>query len=137
VRLSYEMSLARLESGGFAVLGTVDERRGVHLVPVIYVVAPGKVAIPIDRVKDKTTMRLRRIENLGNDPRASLLVDHRSDDWAELWWVRADLTFLEVERPARWAPVFADRFPPYVVAAAIESVLVLAIESVTGWQATR
>jgi len=40
--------------------------------------------------KPKTTQRLRRLANIENDSRVSLLVDHYTDEWADLWWVRAD-----------------------------------------------
>ncbi|MGH9111883.1 MAG: TIGR03668 family PPOX class F420-dependent oxidoreductase, partial [Acidimicrobiales bacterium] len=40
--------------------------------------------------KPKSTLALRRLDNLRAHPAASLLVDHYSDDWRELWWVRLD-----------------------------------------------
>ena len=33
---------------------------------------------------------LRRLDNIRSNPQVSLLVDHYSDDWAALWWVRVD-----------------------------------------------
>ena len=40
--------------------------------------------------KPKSTLALRRLDNLRAHPAASLLVDHYSDDWSELWWARLD-----------------------------------------------
>jgi len=61
-------------------------------VPVCFVVADGLAAIPIDRVKEKSTTELQRVRNLEVDPRATLLCEHWDpDDWSQLWWVRAYL----------------------------------------------
>lgn len=40
--------------------------------------------------KPKSTMALRRLDNIAANPRVSLVVDHYDDDWSQLWWVRAD-----------------------------------------------
>jgi len=39
--------------------------------------------------KPKSTLFLRRLQNLNNRS-ASLLVDHYDEDWTTLWWVRMD-----------------------------------------------
>jgi PPOX class probable F420-dependent enzyme len=136
VHLSDETCRSRLASGRFGVLGTVDARRGVHLVPVVYVMHEDRIVVPIDRVKPKATVRLRRIRNLDEDDRAGLLIDHRSDLWDELWWVRADLRFVGSSPPGRWAAALADRFPPYADPASVASVLTFTITAISGWQAT-
>ena len=38
--------------------------------------------------KPKRTRALQRLENVERDPRVTVLVDHWSADWTELWWVR-------------------------------------------------
>jgi len=38
--------------------------------------------------KPKRTGQLRRLDDMRADGRATLLVDHYDDDWAQLWWVR-------------------------------------------------
>jgi PPOX class probable F420-dependent enzyme len=40
--------------------------------------------------KPKSTLALRRLENLHANGSCSLLVDHYSEDWTSLWWVRVD-----------------------------------------------
>lgn len=60
-----------------------------HLVPVVFVLRNDIVYTAVDG-KPKTTRRLRRLANIEDNPRVSLLVDHYSDDWAQLWWVRVD-----------------------------------------------
>jgi PPOX class probable F420-dependent enzyme len=75
-----------------ARLATVTPDGVPHLVPVVFAIDPNSTEIVYTAVdaKPKTTHRLRRLANIENNPQVSLLVDHYSDDWAQLWWVRAD-----------------------------------------------
>lgn len=125
-----------MDSALFGVLGTVDPDRGTHLVPVVFAVSGDELVVPIDAVKPKETRQLRRISNLRSDGRSSLLVDHRSDDWTELWWVRADLGFLGTRDYADgWPSRLANRYPPYRKAGTVESLLLFTIRSLGGWSA--
>ncbi len=78
-----------------ARLGTVAPGGLPHLVPVVFAVAADDrggsemVYTAVD-AKPKTTRRLRRLANIDSNPAVSLLVDHYSDDWTQLWWVRVD-----------------------------------------------
>lgn len=48
--------------------------------------------------KPKTTTRLRRLQNIRENPRVALLADGYEDsDWTRLWWVRADATATVLE----------------------------------------
>jgi len=41
--------------------------------------------------KPKSTLDLRRVQNIRSNSAVSLLVDHYDDaDWSQLWWVRVD-----------------------------------------------
>ena len=61
-----------------------------HLVPCTFAVdSAGRIVIGIDS-KPKSSVNLRRLQNIAANPRVSLLVDHYSDDWQQLWWARAD-----------------------------------------------
>jgi len=81
-----------------ARLATVTPDGVPHLVPVVFAVDPdgrdgrdsAEIVYTAVDAKPKTTHRLRRLANIENNPQASLLVDHYSDDWTQLWWVRAD-----------------------------------------------
>src|SRR5262245_57313224 len=72
-----------------ATLATITPDGTPHLVPVVFAVHHDVVYTAID-AKRKSTQRLRRLANIEGNPRVSLLVDHYHDDWAQLWWVRAD-----------------------------------------------
>jgi PPOX class probable F420-dependent enzyme len=72
-----------------ARLGTVGPDGTPHLVPVVFVLRDDVVYTAVD-AKPKTTQRLRRLANIERQPLVSLLVDHYTDDWTQLWWVRVD-----------------------------------------------
>jgi len=74
----------------------------VDAVPVCFVVEASRVAVPIDRVKAKTSLDLQRTRNLTEDPRAALLCDHwDSVEWSRLWWVRVSLELVGVTAEER------------------------------------
>ncbi len=50
----------------------------------------GEVLYSAVDAKPKATLALQRLHNLRANPSASLLVDHYSEDWSALWWVRID-----------------------------------------------
>mgnify|MGYP000552978996 CR=1 FL=1 len=136
MRLGEAHALERLAAYDHGVLATVHPRRGVDAVPVVYAVDDGHVGIPVDRVKPKASTRLQRELNLEADPRATLLVDHWDPvDWSRLWWVRAELRWVDsVERVGRLGELLEERYPQYA-GRPFEKVLVLRVERLTGWQA--
>ncbi|MGE5695287.1 MAG: TIGR03668 family PPOX class F420-dependent oxidoreductase [Candidatus Sericytochromatia bacterium] len=76
-------------TGQVAFLATATAQGVPHVVPVVFAVSHDVVYTAVD-TKRKTTHRLRRLVNIEQNPRVSLLVDHYADDWEQLWWVRAD-----------------------------------------------
>ena len=139
MRLSADEARARLAVHVHGVLCTLHPQRGPDPQPVVYAVSEdGHVAVPIDRVKPKSSSRLQREDNLETDPRAALLIEHwETEDWSRLWWVRAHLQHVPDPPPsltedltarlARAVPQYADR--PF------HRLLVCRIVSVTGWSA--
>ena len=139
MRLNPDDARARLAGQVHGVLCTLHPQRGPDPQPVVYAVTEdGHVGVPIDRVKPKSSTRLRREDNLEADPRGSLLIEQwDAEDWSRLWWVRAELHHLpdpppEVvrdleDRLARTVPQYADK--PF------HRVLVCRIVGVTGWSA--
>jgi PPOX class probable F420-dependent enzyme len=72
-----------------AMLATSGADGAPHIVPVVFAVHDDVVYTAVD-AKRKSTRRLRRLANIEANPQVSMLVDHYEDDWAQLWWVRAD-----------------------------------------------
>jgi hypothetical protein len=139
MRLDEGSARARLVAHDHGVLCTVHRERGADAVPVVYVVDDdGYVAVPIDRVKPKSSSRLQRERNLEADPRATLLIEHWDrGDWSRLWWVRAELRWQRDVAPDRveaLAAGLASRYPQYADQP-FTSVMVLRIVGVTGWAA--
>ena len=80
----------RFTQSPIARLATTTPGGAPHVVPVVFAVGDDDVVYTAVDAKPKTTRRLRRLANIESNPRVSLLVDHYADDWAQLWWVRAD-----------------------------------------------
>ena len=80
---------ARFAQARVARLATIGPDGRPHLVPIVFVLVDDVVWSAIDS-KPKSTRALRRLDNIRSNPQVSLLVDHYSDDWAALWWVRVD-----------------------------------------------
>ena len=78
-----------------AMLATAGADAVPHIVPVVFAVHHdgdrARIYTAVD-AKRKSTQRLRRLANIEDNPRVSMLVDHYDEDWTQLWWVRADGT---------------------------------------------
>ena len=81
----------RLGEARTAVLSTVTADGRPHAVPCCYFLE-GDVAYSAVDAKPKSTLALRRLDNLSANPAACLLVDCYDDDWSKLWWIRVDGT---------------------------------------------
>ena len=60
-----------------------------HVVPCCFV-ADGEVIYSAVDAKPKSSLALRRLENVRVTPSVSLLIDEYGEDWSSLWWVRLD-----------------------------------------------
>ncbi len=74
-----------------AVLSTVTSEGRPHAVPCCFVLTGDVVYSAVD-AKPKSTLALRRLDNLAANPAVCLLVDCYEDDWSQLWWIRVDGT---------------------------------------------
>jgi PPOX class probable F420-dependent enzyme len=95
-------------------LATTDADGSPHLVPVVFALVGETVWTAVD-AKPKTTTALRRLDNVRAHPAVSLLVDHYADDWATLWWVRADgvATVLDVDEGRAGLDALTAKYPQY------------------------
>ncbi|MGV9712633.1 TIGR03668 family PPOX class F420-dependent oxidoreductase [Gordonia sp. NPDC003424] len=83
------MMRERFTQARVARLATVGADGQPHLVPMVFAVEDDTLYTCVDH-KPKRTRALRRLANIAVNPAVSVLVDHYSDDWDELWWVRVD-----------------------------------------------
>jgi PPOX class probable F420-dependent enzyme len=131
-------ALGRLSNARSAQLATVTAAGAPHIVPIVFALDQGRVVTAVDH-KPKSTTRLRRLANIEHQPRVSLLVDHYSDDWDQLWWVRVDgpATLVDPAAPGH-AAIVAPLRDKYMHYAAVDlgTAIVITIDHVAGWSAT-
>lgn len=70
-------------------LATLSPGGRPHIVPCCFVLDDQTAYSAVD-AKPKSTLALRRLENVKGNASCSLLVDHYTEAWTELWWVRLD-----------------------------------------------
>ena len=78
-------------------LATLTPEGRPHIVPCCFVLDDQTVYSAVD-AKPKSTLALRRLENVRAHPPCSLLVDQYSEEWTDLWWVRVDGSGRVIER---------------------------------------
>jgi PPOX class probable F420-dependent enzyme len=138
VTLDEQECWARVEQARHGVLATIHPERGVDTVPVVFAVVAGLIGLPLDTVKPKRHLQLTRMENVARDPRCVLLVEHYSDDWSELWWVRihASASWSLTSGPERiWVEAFSERYPQYRLPGTVAATMILRPTAVAGWAA--
>jgi PPOX class probable F420-dependent enzyme len=89
--------------------------------------------------KPKSTSALKRLANIRAHPRASLLVAHFSEDWDELWWVRADGAARVIEQGEEWVGAIDHLVAKYDQYAAMRpraAVVAIDIDQWRSWSAT-
>jgi len=135
VRLTTQEARERFAAQRVARLATAGEDGQPHVVPVTFAVAGDRICTAVDH-KPKTTPNLRRLRNITENPRVALLADRYADDWAELWWVRADGRASIVTDDAAMQPyldLLAERYEQYRQARPAGPVIVIDAGRWTGW----
>jgi PPOX class probable F420-dependent enzyme len=139
VRLSADEARARFAAARVARLGTADGQGHPHLVPVTFATSfnlDGDTVYTAVDQKPKSGRVLKRIRNVTENPRVSLLADHYSDDWDALWWVRADGTatiLADQQQMAGPLALLTSRYPQYLQAPPPGPVLAIQVEAWSGW----
>ena len=90
------MAHERVADARVGRLATLTTKDLPHIVPCCFVLDDQTVYSAVD-AKPKSTLALRRLENVRAHPSCSLLVDHYAEEWADLWWVRLDGTGRVIE----------------------------------------
>ena len=125
----------RVAAARVARLATVGEDGAPHIVPIVFA-AVGDIIYSAVDAKPKRHSRLRRLVNIAAEPRVSVLVDRYDDDWAALWWVRAD----GVARVLPTSPVALDaltaKYPQYRSAPPAGPFLEIQVRHWAAWSAS-
>jgi PPOX class probable F420-dependent enzyme len=130
----------RLAGARLGRLATVDAEGQPHVVPICFAPTAGVETIysAVDE-KPKRTHDLRRLANVAANPRVAVLVDHYEEDWAELWWVRADgrgrLVAAGGAEHGRATGLLRARYRQYEDYALAGVVLAIDVVRLSGWRA--
>ncbi|WP_424642884.1 TIGR03668 family PPOX class F420-dependent oxidoreductase [Embleya sp. AB8] len=89
MRLNPAEACLRFRESRVARLATVSSSGEPHMVPITFASDGSMLYFAVDH-KPKASSNLRRLRNIRENNRVSILVDRYADDWSELWWVRAD-----------------------------------------------
>jgi PPOX class probable F420-dependent enzyme len=133
----------RFASAPVARLATIAPDGAPQLVPVTFALLGQDTIVSAVDHKPKRTQALARLRNIRANDRVCLLADRYSDDWSELWWVRADGTAC-VREPGQ-APrqraaalaALAARYPSYRDRPPAGALIVIAVHRWSGWSAGR
>ncbi len=130
---------ARFASGRVARLATVRPDGAPRLVPVTFALVDDLICAAVDELKPKRSTRLARLDDVRADPRVALIVDHYTEDWTALWWVRVDGTaavHLTGSVREQALAALAAKYPPYAADPPDGPVLVVTPQRWVGWTAT-
>lgn len=135
-----EQASAAFAAARVARLATVAPNSVPHLVPITFALpAPDVLVFAVDH-KPKTTTALRRLANIAANPAVCLLTDEWSEDWAELWWARADghATVLEDDHAHRGDAISAlcARYEQYRERPPAGPVVWIEVQRWSGWSGT-
>ena len=128
-------ALNRLKQQRIGRLATVTPGGGPHVVPITFAVVGETVVTAVDH-KPKTTRRLQRLVNLDANPNATLLVDHYSGNWNELWWVRVDGPTKVLDDHPEASAALEAKYVQYDVTPPDGPFIVLSVERVIWWANT-
>jgi|SRR6185437_4698775 len=118
-----------------ARLATITASGAPHLVPIVFVGYGSTIYTAVD-AKPKRTTALKRLANIAANPQVTLLVDQYTDDWTQLWWVRADGTARVLEDSANAIVLLAQKYPQYREQPPPGPVIAVDVERWTGWLAS-
>jgi PPOX class probable F420-dependent enzyme len=136
--LDTDEARTRLLESRVARLATVSLAGEPHMVPITFALVGDGLFFVVDH-KPKNTMDLRRLRNIRENDRVSVLADHYSDDWDTLWWVRADGNaeiWEDGPRRAAAVEVLAQKYPQYREHVPRGPVVAITIVALTGWSFT-
>jgi PPOX class probable F420-dependent enzyme len=126
----------RFSQARVAHLATADRAGRPHVVPIVFAVDGDTLVSAIDH-KPKRKSILRRLANIAENPSVAALVDHYSDDWDRLWWVRADgqarLLLAGTRESEQALDQLAARYPQYQQHRPDGPVILVEVVRWSGW----
>ena len=121
-----------------ATLATIRADGRVDLVPITFAFDDRVLVTAIDH-KKKSTIELKRLDNIRQFPEVTLLVDHYDDqDWKQLWWVRVRgraKVYESGKDYERALDILSDRYSQYGEIRPTGTAIVIERTEITGWKA--
>ena len=128
----------RVITARVARLATIDPDGRPHLVPIVFALDGDTLYSAVDR-KPKRSRTLRRIENARVRPDVTILVDHYSEDWSALWWIRLRgraRVLDDGEERERALALLQEKYPQYRDEPPDGPVLAVDVNEVRDWSAS-
>ena len=121
-----------------ATLATIRADGRVDLVPITFAFDDRVLVTAIDH-KKKSTIELKRLDNIRQFPEVTLLVDHYDDqDWKQLWWVRVRgraKVYESGKDYERALDILSDRYSQYGEIRPKGPAIVIERTEMAGWKA--
>ena len=121
-----------------ATLATIRADGRVDRVPITFAFDDRVLVTAIDH-KKKSTIELKRLDNIRQFPEVTLLVDHYDDqDWKQLWWVRVRgraKVYESGKDYERALDILSDRYSQYGEIRPKGPAIVIERTEITGWKA--
>ena len=105
--------------------------------PICFAFAGETVYTAVDR-KPKRSPRLKRLENVRQNPHVEVVVDHYEEDWSALWWVRLrgrGRVLDHGDERDRALALLAGKYPQYRAEPPPGPVLAVELDGWSGWHA--
>ncbi|MFI5591022.1 TIGR03668 family PPOX class F420-dependent oxidoreductase [Amycolatopsis sp. NPDC051758] len=132
MKLSSVEARARFSAARVARLATVSSAGVPHLVPVTFAVRGDEVVFAVDH-KPKSSVALRRLRNIAENPAVCFLADGYAEDWSQLWWARADGSARVVssrDEPISW---LVEKYEQYRERPPEHAVVSTTVHTWSGW----
>jgi PPOX class probable F420-dependent enzyme len=133
-------ALDMLHAARVARLATAGASGQPLVVPVCFAIRGDRIYSAVD-LKPKRTRELRRVRNVRENPRVSLVVDDYDENWTRLRWVMVEGTahIADGEERAGALAALVARYPQYVAMDLERSagdVLAIAADRIVAWRAS-
>ncbi|OHT88999.1 TIGR03668 family PPOX class F420-dependent oxidoreductase [Mycobacteroides saopaulense] len=136
MRLDPADARGRFHEAAVARLATVNESGAPHLVPVTFAIADDVICWAVDH-KPKSHNDLQRLRNITTNPAVSFLADHYDEDWATLWWARADGIARVLHAPdPTWTTLLANKYRQYRQTPPTGPMVLTDVSRWSGWAAS-
>ncbi|MDQ1374370.1 MAG: hypothetical protein QOJ09_1708 [Actinomycetota bacterium] len=123
----------RFAEGRVARLATVARDGRPRVVPCCFVLAGDVVYSAVDE-KPKSSPDLARLKDVAVHPDVTFVVDHYTEDWADVWWarVRGTARMASGDEEVRAVSLLRDKYPQYQ-SHQLTRVVAVDVTEVRGW----